>query len=116
MSVAVKCLRCGTACKTGTPKAESRPFRQAADRGLCPNCIVTQFLLSVEPVRDKIAKDGPEILFASDGFHKAFAAQFAAVLRAGNCQMTPDEIDWIEVVGNWGLPFPKVKGCQPELF
>lgn len=116
MSASVNCLRCGTPCRVGTPKAESKPFRQAAERGLCPNCMVTSFLLSVEPVREKITKEGPEILFASDGFHHAFVKQFAAVLYAGNCQMNPDEIDWIEVVGNWGLPFPKVKGCQPELF
>lgn len=78
--------------------------------------MVTGFLQSVDTIRDKIAKDGPEILFASDGFHQAFIEQFNAVLRAGNCQMTIDEINWIEVVGNWGLPFPKTKGCNPDLF
>jgi len=78
--------------------------------------MVTCFLLSVEGIRDTIKKDGPEILLAGQGFHRAVVNQFAAVLQAGKSQMLPDEIDWIEVVGNWGLPFPKVKGCQPELF
>jgi hypothetical protein len=35
--------------------------------------------------------------------------QFARVMKAGNADATPEEINWQRVVENWNLPFAKAK-------
>ncbi len=68
--------------------------------------MITHFLLSIEPIANTIEKRGPEILFGGD-FIKVVRPLIANILA--HTQMTEAEIDWIEVVGNWGLPWPKGK-------
>jgi hypothetical protein len=31
---------------------------------------------------------------------------FVQIMRAGNAEADPEEIDWPTIVGNWDLPFP----------
>ena len=117
----VNCLRCGRACRPGIADPKARAIVHARE-GFCPNCMITKFLLSIESIRDLIegtpargglvkARDGlgPEILFCPDG--AAVRQQIAVVLQA--TQMRANEIDYIEVVGNWGLPWPK--GREPKV-
>ena len=122
----VNCLRCGRACRPGIADPKARAIVQARE-GFCANCMITKFLLSIEAIRDLIegtpargstypkgfgvpAREGtgPEILFCPGG--AAARKQIAVVLQA--TQMRADEIDYIEVVGNWGLPWPK--GREPK--
>ena len=117
----VNCLRCGRVCRPGTPDPKARAIRHAS-AGFCPNCMITNFLLSIEPIRDliegtpargprlAIPGKGPEILFGPEGVH--VKKQVAVILT--HTQMRESEIDWIEVVGNWGLPWPK--GREPGNF
>jgi hypothetical protein len=120
----VNCLRCGRVCRPGTPDPKGRAIRQAS-AGFCPNCMITKFLLSIEPIRDLIEGTpargdlvkarpgrGPEILFGPEGV--AAKKQIAVVLT--HTQMRESEIDWIEVVGNWGLPWPKGREPKPGNF
>lgn len=131
LPLTVKCLRCDTLCRPGTPDPKARAIRHASE-GFCPNCMITKFLLSIEPVRDLIegteskvgpanlekgtiqyrparAGLGPEILFGPEG--SAVRKQIAVILT--HTQMRADEIDYIEVVGNWYLPWPE--GREPKL-
>lgn len=75
--------------------------------------MVTHFLLSVEALDRTINEHGPEILFGggNEGFHAALRQCMAGVLS--HTQMREDEIDWIEVVSNWGTPWPKGREPKP---
>ncbi len=123
LPMTVPCLRCGRVCRPGTPDPKARAIRQAG-AGFCPNCMITKFLLSIEPIRDLIEGTpargdlvkarpgrGPEILFGLEG---VAAKKHAVVLT--HTQMRESEIDWIEVVGNWGLPWPKGREPKPGNF
>lgn len=123
------CLRCGTPCRLAAPKAGAKIIQFATKAGLCANCMVTRFLLAVEPIAETIngtpargdivparAGKGPEILLGgsaarkSDAFHQAIRAITARILH--ETAMCEDQIDWLEVVSNWHTPFPK--GHEPK--
>lgn len=118
LSVTVNCLRCGQTCRTGAPDPQARAIRQASE-GLCPNCMITKFLLSIEPIKvliegiparpgfhAAIPPRGPEILLGQAG--APARQQIAAILQ--HTQMRETEIDWIEVVGNWSLLEHRTRG------
>ena len=118
------CLRCNRPCQTGTPDPKARAMRRSATTGFCPDCIVTWFILSIEPMRMVIEGTpqrgsaeaglivparpglGPECLLG-EHIQKTWAPVLAPT------QIRPDEINWINVVSNWGLPFPKNRQPQP---
>lgn len=111
------CLRCGTLCRTGTQDPKKRALRQAKE-GFCPACMVTKFLLSVEPIRclfegtaGQPAKLGPEIFLDPHWREKVLRPVMAGVLA--HTQLPEDSIDWLAVVSNWAEPWPK--GREPQL-
>lgn len=117
------CLRCGTHCRTGTPDPTKRAIVAATKKGLCSNCMIENFLLSIDsiadlingtPARGGIVADrpglGPEIFLNSEWRETILRPLLRGVLA--HTQMPEDSINWIEVVGNWGLPWPK--GCEPN--
>lgn len=117
-----KCLRCQRPCRTGTPDPKARAIRHSSTTGFCPDCMITKFLLSIEAVRNVIEGTpergelvksrpglGPEI-FLGDYRTKTLKPILDAILA--HTQMREDEINWIEVVGNWGMPWPKGRGPQ----
>jgi len=124
-----QCLRCGAACRTGRPDPKARAIRVAANAGFCANCIVTKFLLSIESIAEFIngapargskragliirerSGVGPEIFLDRDWRHKTFGPHVVLILA--HTQLPPEQIDWIEVVGNWGLPWPKGREPKP---
>ena len=116
------CLRCGTPCKPGTPDHTKRAILQAAV-GFCPSCMITKFLLGIEVLRDTIEGTpargdlvaarpglGPEIFLNADWREKTLRPVMRGLLA--HTQMPEDCINWIEVIGNWGLPWPK--GHEPK--
>ncbi len=117
MSTTTQCLRCKATCRKGTPDPKARAI-VASDRGYCSNCMTERFLTSIEPIRNLINGTtkkkglGPEIFLNEEWREKTFRPVMAAVL--GHTQMPEDSINWIEVVSNWGMPWPD--GKQPELF
>ncbi len=99
------CPRCGRLCQaTGPKNLDARLMRRASDpaAGLCPNCAITDFILSVEPMAHAIEKNGPEILLTPH-----VQEQFGTLLIIGQADADQSEIDWEVVVKNWHLPFPK---------
>ena len=117
------CLRCGTPCRRGTPDPKARAIRHSATTGFCPNCMITKFFLSIEVLRDQIEGTpargdlvkarpglGPEIFLNADWREKVLRPVMRGLLAA--TQMPEDAINWIEVVSNWGMPWPKGRGPQ----
>ncbi|MCE5277168.1 MAG: hypothetical protein ABFD92_16695 [Planctomycetaceae bacterium] len=115
----VHCDRCHVPCRTGTPDPKARLLMLSeGPHGLCVNCAVTDFFknekygVSLEQVMRGSDLDGPTDPAACP---KALALphvqkQFSEVLRVGCAQVSPDDIDWLEIIANWHLPFPKKKG------
>ncbi len=110
------CDRCGRQLQVATTRKEtSKPFRKSlVPKGLCPECVVTQFLYNTYPVNMIIDEAGPELLLKGGvtGWCDpnvpagvSFAAQ--AMVAAGimnQCEMDIREVDWQRVVDNWNLP------------
>ena len=102
-----KCLRCGIRCRVAggsDPKARLLQLSETAT-GFCINCGVADFMRSTPVLADIIERNGVQGLR-----HWTVQAQFAAVMKAGGAQVVPDQIDWLEVIANWELPWPKPRG------
>lgn len=114
------CLRCGEVCQRGTPDKSKAGIWEAKE-GFCASCMIEKFLLSVEPIRamfegtgQKGPMHGPEIFLNKTWRNEVLAPVLTAVLL--HTQMPADSINWINVVSNWGMPFPKTKRRSPDLF
>ena len=104
----MNCVRCHRPCQSGnSTDPEARPFR-LAKKGLCPDCVVTHFLLcrDCESLRIGLLIIGIEMLR-----DPAIQKQFAKILKAGRSELPIDEINWDTVIEQWDLPFPK--GYKP---
>lgn len=100
------CARCGIRCckKPGSDEARLLHYT-TSDFGFCVNCGVTEVLQSL----DVIASPGrgakpfdPECLRLPH-----VQKQFEAIMVSGKSDARPHEIDWLEIIANWSLPFPK---------
>ena len=90
------CLRCGAEWQRLIVGPATRPGRRSQTDGFCANCMVTHFLLSVEVLDCSLAN-----------------LRYCA---AGVMNYTPlrqREIDWIEVISHWELPWPSGREPQP---
>lgn len=107
MTDIIACPRCGHLCKRSTPvNPDARLLiRTDSANGLCPNCAVTAFLMSVEPVKAGIEMNGVAKVLSNPLVRE----QFITVMRAGGADMKPEEINWQSVIDNWALPFPAAK-------
>jgi len=96
-------------------------MQSAGPKGLCVNCAVTQFFkdekygVSLEQVlRGSDELDGtPGKEISKSLLLPHIQKQFTEILRVGHAQVTPEEIDWLEVVANWDLPFDR-KTIRPR--
>lgn len=101
------CERCGVKCRVGAiePSKAKMLRRSTKPKGFCNNCSVTEFLANTYPP-NMIIEESPHgaaiLLFPQ------IQEQFAAIMKAGNADMNPEEINWQLVVDNWNLPL-KVK-------
>lgn len=112
-----QCLRCGQVCRQGTPDPTKKAIHQATE-GFCPDCMVEKFLLSVEPIRSMFqgteqrpARIGPEIFLDQTRRENLILPVLGRVLS--HTQLPVDSINWINVVSNWGMPWPK--GREPGM-
>ena len=80
--------------------------------------MITRFLLGIEviriliegkPARGNIVAArpglGPEIFLDAEWREKALRPVMRGLLA--HTQMPEDSINWLEVVANWGMPWPK---------
>lgn len=114
------CLRCQAPCQTGNPDPAKRAIRVADKAGLCANCMITQFLLSVTPIRAIIEGTprhpgkGPEIFLNAEWTQDVLRPVMKGLLD--HTQMPENAIDWTKVVENWKLPFPNKHQPKTDLF
>lgn len=115
-----KCLRCGEMCQQGTPD-KSKAGIWEAKKGFCASCMIEKFLRSVEPIRmmfegtaQRAPMHGPEIFLNEAWRNQVLAPVLTMVLL--HTQMPAASINWINVVSNWGMPFPDPKRRKTELF
>ena len=101
------CQRCKAKCKID-PKAQSNAKmlkRGKTVRGYCVNCAVHNWFRNTYPINLTFTTLDPETLRL-----EYIQQQFANIMRAGNADANPDEIDWLEIIWNWNLPWKdKVK-------
>ncbi len=97
-----KCERCGKLIYLNAEKRheDAHPFRLAKEpKGVCANCVMTQFLYNTYPINMQIDEAGPELLLNPE-IREAFT-------RCGllnHSDLNIDEVDWAAVVKNWKLP------------
>lgn len=103
MSEITFCRRCGKTCQSGTGNPNARIFRRA-NKGLCADCAITQFLKSTESLSWAMEKIGAKALYNPD-----IQRQIAAIMTAGNSDASPGEINWQRVIELWDLPVKPIK-------
>jgi len=106
----VHCSRCGAPCKLAETTTEDARLLKHATRpetsGYCPDCATAHFL-QTSPM-GQLIRD-PQMLLAPH-----VQQQFARVMKAGNADAQPEEINWQRVVENWNLPFAKTKKSRKK--
>jgi hypothetical protein len=95
------CERCKRKLQVAAKRREdSKPFRLAkVPKGVCPECVMTQWLYNTYPVNMQIDIAGPELLLKPQ-IREAFVA--SGILSG--CDLSIDEINWEWLVANWKLP------------
>jgi len=97
------CERCGKKIQVAAARREDAElFRLAKElKGVCADCVMTQFLYNTYPINMQLDEAGPELLL-KPGIREAFVS--CGILDRGDLKI--DEIDWQRVVDNWDLPVP----------
>jgi hypothetical protein len=109
-----KCDRCGVQLRVAeTRREDSRPFRRSmTTAGLCPDCVMTEFLYNTYPVNMIIDERGPEMLLNAECMRSALLS--SGVMDPAHCEMDVNEINWQRVYDNWNLPVKvKKSGLNP---
>ncbi len=95
------CNRCGVQLRVSESRREdSAPFRRSlTTKGVCPDCVMTQFLYNTYPINWQLDERGPELLL-----HPMIREAFLSSGVMERCEMSIDEVNWERVVANWNLP------------
>lgn len=109
------CIRCAKRCRA---VAKKNPDAQVFVKGtvetgrLCADCLVVDFFKNFD--LGILSSLGPDFVerFDPEGLRLPhIQEQFTAIIMAARKQygaeLTPEEIDWDEVIANWHLPFPE---------
>lgn len=97
--MSTSCQRCGVLAR-GAPSAkpDARMFRRATT-GVCIECGAVLFVQRLQSMYGPDTFRGlPESLRLPH-----VQEQFGALMRAGNSEASPDEIDWERVVEVWSV-------------
>lgn len=95
--IETKCKRCGKPCRGGGGNPEARLLKRA-EKGLCADCALTEFLKKTEPLSHILKEIGVELLR-----EKHIKAQIANLLIVGHSDASIGEIDIERVIANWSL-------------
>jgi hypothetical protein len=102
------CPRCERPCVAvggGNPEARLLKLVEPGEDGLCPDCSITSFIMSVETLMYGIEKNGMGILL-----DRRIQVGFEELMKVGNADAKPEQINWQNVVDNWHLDMPERKG------
>lgn len=104
------CQRCKAKCKID-PKPQSNAKmlkRGKTAKGFCINCAVHNWFRNTYPANLILAgMRNPADTLRLEHIQQ----QFTNIMKVGLADACPDEIDWLEIIWNWALPWKnKVKG------
>ena len=101
----VLCPRCSKPCQVSDRPSHSDArllqLAKNAREGLCANCAITSFILSIESLAYAIELNGTQVLLMPQA-----QGVFAELFQVGKSDADISEINWQVVVENWNLPFP----------
>ena len=104
----VSCDRCGVPCKVAyTANEDARLLMHStAPAGWCADCAATDFMKNRSPLARMMEMNpiGKAMLL-----DPRVQAQFAVLMKTGNTDAKPEELNWQRIHGNWELPFGKPK-------
>jgi hypothetical protein len=101
------CGRCGalgSAGKKPNPDGRLMVYAETPANALCADCAATAFIKSVETMMAGIEQNGTGVLLMPH-----IQAAFGQLMKVGNADARPEEINWQRVVELWELPIPKAK-------
>lgn len=103
------CPRCGRICSDNTPPANraSQTIRRSTFKkgGTCASCALADWIKKTPALMMVIGMLKKKGLTVVDAFKLPHVrAQFAAIMKTGQSDATPDEIDWDHLAVNWELP------------
>lgn len=98
---ATPCRRCGRAALSSDGNPDARMMRRAKE-GVCADCATIVFLQRLDNMH------GGMLLPTGQTWAEALnlphvRERFAALMRAGDADADPDEIDWERVVELWDI-------------
>jgi len=99
----VYCERCGKECQPGIGNPEARLLKRA-QKGLCADCSLTQFLKSTEPFSELLGRVGVEALKAP-----GIKLSIARLLITGKADASIEDVNMDRVVANWNLPVKLIR-------
>ncbi len=107
-----ECQRCGRAARGGDGNPNARIMRRAR-KGNCVDCATIVILQRLDNMHG--SKQHGSLLPAGFTWAEALALphvreQFAAVMKAGNADVKPDEIDWDRVIELWNIAPKEERG------
>lgn len=103
------CERCKRKLQVAAQRLEdSKPFRLSkVPEGVCPECVMTQFLYNTYPVNMQIDEAGPELLLK-----RGVVEAFESCGLLSHCDLKLNEINWQWLVANWKLPVKIAKDSR----
>ena len=103
------CARCNAPCRWGpSPNPDARLAAFATKSGgYCANCISTWFFKSnvLDQARAALTERGHTMQEVLRLPH--VQEMFSNILGTAKADLKPEDVDWLEVIANWDLPFPK---------
>lgn len=97
----LNCVRCSKRCRVAAkrnPNAELFVKGTKETGRYCADCLVVDFL--------KNSEDDPAG-FRLPHMQQQMVAIILAARKEHGAELTPEEVDWDEVIANWHLPFPE---------
>src|SRR3990172_1669997 len=98
----VSCRRCGCRCRPSVGNPKARVLRRAK-KGFCASCAIVDFLQRLDNESGGHLLSGirpgqtPGLALRLPHVQK----QILNILKAGNSDVTPEEIDWDRIIEVW---------------
>ena len=101
------CQRCSMPLRVGRPPSTEAQLlrRSSTGVGVCPTCAVRKWLEAF--MGDAHPNLKPEHLLLPH-----VREQFIVIMRVGNADAKPDEINWQKLVDEWDLPIPGARKAR----
>lgn len=118
------CVRCAKRCRVvdkANPNAQLFVKGDMKTGRFCTECLIVDFFKNFDyggyPLMEMLdRKDKPfdPECFRLPHVQDQFGAIVVAAQKQFGAELSPEEIDWDEVIANWHLPFPEKPGRKKK--